>query len=183
MAAQPVSSHLVMGTNIMPTAERSRNLQITMLAVGILSSLFCLMILPWEIALPLGALLLGACVVLSYTAPNDAWTEPVPGYEQPPVILHERRAPPILFIPPPPRPEVIIVDSAPRAPVGTGQHTRLIHQPPATRAPVGTGQRTPLVRHGEKHAPPGLHVRFMDDPKTDARGGLSMGLRAPVGRK
>jgi hypothetical protein len=175
----------------MPAHNAERSLQISLIAIGILTTLFSLMIMPWQAALPANLLLWGFCLILCSGRSSDAeWVEP------PPVVIAHRHAPEVVFMPPeprtviidrprapevvymPPEPRTVIVDDRPRAPVG-------VRLPAAERTFVDTRPHAPV---GHRNTAP--HFEMPRAPVVSGgsipstSGGYPLSApRAPVGRR
>ena len=169
----PVDARMMANDHIIHHRSNMRGLQITLLAVATLASLFSMMIMPWQLSLPLSAVLMGSALIFSMSLENGA-DGPifVPPYPTPPLVIERHH------FPPPP----VIIDSRPHAPIERRDYIPRwqptptpvpMHMPSGPRAPVG-------CRTGSNAA------YFGFDAYTPAPSPQSLSLsapRAPVGHR
>ncbi len=134
----PVDARFIAGDPIIYHRSNTRSLQITLLAVATLASLFSMMILPWQLSIPLSAVLIGSALIFSIALENYA-DGPIiaPSFTPPPLIhehyhISERPA--------------VIIDTRPRAPVGRSHYIPRLWQPTPPPVPmhIPSGPRAPV---------------------------------------
>ena len=210
---QPVNARLMADYQPIDRSSNASFLQITLLATAILSSLFTMMILPWDMSIPIGTVLLSSVVLFSFLRFDD----------DSPMIYHQLPPPPVLFehrhfplLPPlviddrpriyepywkPNPPSVPIhVDTRPRAPVGVrtnasssgfGDIFAMRSERPTPPAPEGwsSAQRAPVgARIETSESSFGINTSFSmgsdSPPPPSVPGGWSSSApRAPVGHR
>lgn len=191
---QPIQANLIAHPAESLKSVHTREAQITVLAIGILSSLFCLMFLPWHISLPVSALLLGSSFIISWSLRNPVeWAAPptVIVEEAPPqaVVVERYVSPPPVIIQPRPyfpswQPTIhtpIFVEPRPVYPSWQPPYNGPMVQSrpvcpswqPSYHAPVGTGERTAIYSQPS----------FAPSAPSHFSGAFNCGPRAPVGHR